>query len=74
MIMIKDGSPCVQGVHSILMYGTIRKSKDQYTGKYLVAVGERQDNGQCMLVKTSGSHWAWVEVDVLVNYSDMGKF
>ena len=64
----------MQGVHLVLMYRTSRQAKDQYAGKYLVAVGEQQDNGQCMFVKTSDPHWVWVEVDVLANYSNIGKF
>jgi hypothetical protein len=74
MLMIKEGSPFVQSVHSVLMYGTTRRAKDPYTGKYLVAVGERNSEGQCTFVKTADSHWAWVEVNMLANYGGMGKF
>ena len=56
------------------MYQTIRQAKDRYAGKYLVAVGDKQDNGQCMFVKTSDRHWEGVDVDVLASYVDTGKF
>jgi len=74
MLMMEDGAPFVQGVHSTLMYETSRRGKDQYAGKYLVAVGDRQEDGSCMFVKTSDPHWDWVEVDVLASYVEMGKF
>ena len=53
------------------MYKTSRRRKDQYAGKYLVAVGERLKDGSCMFVKTSNSHWDWVDVEVLASYEDM---
>ena len=40
ILVVEDGAPFVQGVPSVLTYKTSRRRKDQYTGKYLVAVGE----------------------------------
>ena len=39
MLMVEDGAPFVQGVHSLLIK-TNRRRKDQCAGKYLIAVGD----------------------------------
>ena len=52
MLMVKDGDPVVQGVHFVLTYETIRRTHDSYSGKYLVAVGERLKDESCTFVKT----------------------
>ena len=63
MLIVEDGAQVVQGVHSVLMYETSRKGKEQYAGKYLDAVGERHNDGRCLCVKTSNTHtgsgWRW---------------
>ena len=46
MLMVEDRAPCVQVMHSVLMYKIRRKGEDHYAGKYLVKIGERQDNGK----------------------------
>ena len=74
MFMVEDGDPFVQGVHSVLTYKTSRRTKDQYAGKHLVAVGEQTKDGNCMFIKTANSHWGWVNVEVLASYEDMKQF
>ena len=51
----------------MLTYKTSMRRKDQYSGKHLVAVGERIKDCSCMFVKTADSHWGWVDVEVLAS-------
>ena len=40
MLMVEDGAPFVQGVHSVLTYETSGRKSNQYAAKYLVAMGD----------------------------------
>ena len=57
MLVVEDGDPFVQGIHSVLHYETSRKAGDPHAGKFLVAVGERLKDGNCSFLKTADGHW-----------------
>ena len=56
LLIVEDGDPYVQGLHSVLTYKTSRKTGDPHAGKYLVAVRERSKDGSCTFVKTADAH------------------
>ena len=74
LLMVEDGDPFVQGLHSVLNCETSRKTGDLHAGKFLLAARERLKDGNCLFLKTADGHWEWVEVKTLANYEGINNF
>ena len=61
MCVMGDG-PYVMPLHSIFKYSAPGRSKDQYDGCFLGAIGDHQGEDDPPFIKLKKSHFEWREI------------